>query len=423
MCHIKWNDFCLNKKSQSVASFQEPHIGMNITLNKNTDQFFQSDIWIISKGIYSNTNLNRICDGARAKTTVEYRVSDLARYLLNPNPVQVNKKLIGCEIHFHSSYSKFKEKIIKILPKILSGRFKNKPIASEVLILDPQTNQTPMKDENLESHVNMIDDFLRFYDPVFKKLSSLESKNLSDVIGICEEIDGSRSWLNLQGGIHEKIDYLIKFLSQEVTVILDKAYNLDGLFELKGFDFTLYDSSRSHRLIKFTQDGKTRCCVLNSYGHVAYWIEDINLVRYLHLLEQSIQTNPRLKDAFNQCIQGNAKALKLFFNKQPGIDYSQIHLPEIYRKVFERYNIHLNKKDIVTRLLNNSQIGILFSYVPRTGAGEEKLFTNFSVMHNFRALEPIKNDLPQVYSEINKRAPVTEAGKFYLLDSFRETKQ
>ncbi len=83
------------------------------------------------------------------------------------------------------------------------------------------------------------------------------------------------------------------------------------------------------------------------------------------------------------------------------------------------YNINALKKDVITSILNDFQIGILFSYVPISDSGEKKLFTNFSVMHNFKALEPIKDDLPQVYSEINKKASVTEAGKFYLLDSFR----
>jgi hypothetical protein len=396
---------------------------MKITPNKNTDELLEDDIWIISKGTYSDMNLSEICDAAHTKTVIEYKLSDLSKYLLNPHPVQVKKKLIGCEIHYHSPYGKFKEKIIKILPKILHGLFKNKPISTEVLTSDRPTNKTSMKDENLESHFNIIEDFLRFYDPSLKKLSSLDPNIISDVMGICEEIDGSRSWLNLQGNIYEKIDYLLKYLSKDVTVILDKAYNSNGLFELKGFDFKSYDSNRSHRLIKLKQDGTTKCCVLNPYNKVAYWIEDINLIRYLHLLEQSIQTNPNLKGAFSQCIQGNAEPLRLFFNKQIEIDYSQAHLPEIYRKVFERYNIHSNKKDVITSVLNNSQIGILFSYLPQTVVGEEKLFTNFSVMHNFRALEPIKNDLPQVYSEIDKRAPVTEAGKFYLLDSFKEYKQ
>ena len=62
---------------------------------------------------------------------------------------------------------------------------------------------------------------------------------------------------------------------------------------------------------------------------------------------------------------------------------------------------------------------ILFNYVPHTETGEERLYTNISIMHDFRALEPLKKQLPQLYSTINKMAPVSEAGKFYLLDSMR----
>ncbi|MDY6842770.1 MAG: hypothetical protein SVW57_01575, partial [Thermodesulfobacteriota bacterium] len=58
-------------------------------------------------------------------------------------------------------------------------------------------------------------------------------------------------------------------------------------------------------------------------------------------------------------------------------------------------------------------------YIPQSYCVEQKLFTNISVMHDFRALEPIKSELPLLYSEIDKMTSVSEAGKFYLLDSIR----
>jgi hypothetical protein len=111
--------------------------------------------------------------------------------------------------------------------------------------------------------------------------------------------------------------------------------------------------------------------------------------------------------------------MKLFFNRQLEIDYSEANFPEIYRRVFEMHDIAPNKKNIIKRVLNHSQLGVTFNYVPQSSAVADKLFVNFSVMHNFKALEPIKDALPMVYSEINKRAAITEVGKFYLLDSFR----
>ena len=36
-----------------------------------------------------------------------------------------------------------------------------------------------------------------------------------------------------------------------------------------------------------------------------------------------------------------------------------------------------------------------------------------------KALEPIRNVLPNIYSEINKRVCVSDIGRFYLLDSIK----
>ncbi len=110
---------------------------------------------------------------------------------------------------------------------------------------------------------------------------------------------------------------------------------------------------------------------------------------------------------------------KLFFNRQLGIDYSEANLPDIYRRVFEMHDIAPSNKSVIKRVLNHSQLGVTFNYVPQSRTSADRLFVNFSVMHNFKALEPIKDALPQVYSEINKSASITEVGKFYLLDSFR----
>lgn len=143
------------------------------------------------------------------------------------------------------------------------------------------------------------------------------------------------------------------------------------------------------------------------------------MIHYLQLFDQLIIMNPNLNKSLNLCTTGKAEPLKLFFNNHLEIDYTGANLPPVYRRVFEMYNIEAYKKDIIKRALNCSQLGVTFNYVPQSDSSEEKLFVNFSVMHNLKALEAIKDDLPQVYSEMNKKASFTEAGKFYLLDSFR----
>ncbi|MBU0987390.1 MAG: hypothetical protein KKH68_09075 [Proteobacteria bacterium] len=379
-------------------------------------------IWVISRGKYTDFDLSRIYDGVQSKTVTEYDLSDLGRYLLDPNPIQVKKKLIGCEIYYSRPFYHLKETIRRVLPQKLQGLITPEQILPEVLLSDLATHQTPLKDRDLESHFDKIAERLKPYDAVIKRLSQLskmEINKISDIIGTCRDIGGNLSYLKIQGSIDEKIGYICNFLLKDVGVVLEKAHISDGLFEMKGFDFASFDSKKSYRLIKFMSDKKPRACVINVDHKVEYWIENIRHIHYLQLFDQLIKMNPKLNKSLHLCTQGKAEPLKLFFNQDLEIDYSEANLPDVYRRVFEMYDIEPNKKDIVKRVLNHSQLGITFNYVPQTGSVDDRLFVNFSVMHNIRALDPIKDELPQVYSEINKRAALTEAGKYYLLDSFR----
>jgi hypothetical protein len=63
------------------------------------------------------------------------------------------------------------------------------------------------------------------------------------------------------------------------------------------------------------------------------------------------------------------------------------------------------------------QIGISFNYIPQSDSAEDKMMTLISVLHDLRALEVLRKNLPRVYDEISKYVSVSEAGKFYLLDS------
>ena len=378
------------------------------------------DLWIITNGRYADLDLSGIYEGVQPEFVKEYRISDLAKYMLNPNPIEVEKKLIGCEVYSRKPcFAEIKEKIRRILPQKLQKLIKEKDIPHEVLVSDCETNTAPLKDRNLESHFNKIYESLRPYDPILEKLSKLNPKKILDIIALCEDIDGIRSVLNLQGSIDEKINYMVNFIMKDVRVILEKAHIANGLFEMRGFDFRAYDPENAYRLIKFLHNGKTKACVLNPDNKIEYWIDDINHVHYMHLLDQAIKTNPRFNDSLNKCTKGDAKAFKILFNKQLKIDYSRAHLPRTYKEFFEACEVGSNEKDIVMNSLKNLQLSISFNYIAQYDSGKEKIYTNISVMHDFRAIEPIKSDLPQLYSEINKRASISEAGKFYLLDSVR----
>ncbi len=384
-----------------------------------TDKKNGRDIWIISRGQRAELDMIGIAGGNISGPVKEYRISEIARYMLDPKPIQVDKKLVGCKVEYREKgLNKGRKKFANILPEKLRSVFKTGSAPSELLTFR-KNNRAEVKDENLELHIKGIEARLRPYDPMMKRLTALDPETISDITGMYDEIGGACSWLVIKGSIKEKIQYMINNVSKDVGVILKKAYMTDGLFEMKGFNFTSYDPETSFRLIKFMREGNPLACVLNSDNGIEFWVDDIKLVEYIQLLEQSIRTNPKFYEAFELCRQDDAKPLKILLNKKFDIDYSKANLPKVYKKVFESFNMGLNEKNAIVNSINNLQMGISFSYIPQSSSIKEKLFTNICVMHDIKALESIKDELPQIYSEITKMVSVSEAGRYYLLDAIR----
>jgi hypothetical protein len=83
------------------------------------------------------------------------------------------------------------------------------------------------------------------------------------------------------------------------------------------------------------------------------------------------------------------------------------------------FKISPDIKEVITEVLNRHQSIVTFNYVPCSGVGKNKLYTNISVMHDIKALEPIKSTMPELYSEIDKKTYTSDVGRLYLLESLR----
>ncbi len=386
---------------------------------QNIEEKSKDKIWIISDGISVNLDLSNICKEPVSGPVMEYRISELARYLMNPTPIILEEKIIGCKVHYHKPSSRKIRRLIKrIIPKKNHSNDGDNHFIEEIISTSKICPPT-FRDEDLNAYFMKINGMLGMYDTVRKKLARLDRGKIDDIRAICEETSNHRYLLNLQGSINKKINFVVNSISKKVKVCFNKAYLLNGLFELRGFHFDSFNANKNYRLIKFTQNNQTRYCVLNADYKFKYWIDDSLLINYMHLFEQSIKNDPQLREAITLCVKRNAKPLKLFFSKRLEQGYSEKHLPMIYREVFDTYNINPDKKNTIVNILNNFQSVVFFNYVPLSGSDKQKVVTNISVMHDFRALEPIKSQLPQIYSEIDKKASVSEAGKLYLLDSLR----
>jgi hypothetical protein len=106
-------------------------------------------------------------------------------------------------------------------------------------------------------------------------------------------------------------------------------------------------------------------------------------------------------------------------NHEMDIDYSRNRLPKVYQELFHTLKLDGTQQQGVIRSLNTHQMGISFSLVPQEGFGDPQAVTSISVMHDLKALESIRQDAPQLYDEINRKATMSEAGKYYLLESIK----
>lgn len=379
------------------------------------------DVWIISGGRHSQMDLSAIEDAkmnGQLKAVKEYRISDIAYYLLNPNPIEVNKRLIGCEIHYQQRMAtKIFEKIKRLLPRSFRRLWKGHMVPPEILLSHSKIEMPTLKDKAFEDHLYRIYESLRAYDSVSKRLPQLDPDHIAHVIGICRDIGGSFTYLKLQGSCEDKLKYMQNYISKDVGVLLRKAYIGDGLFEMRGFDSAAYDSNHAYRLIVYQENGKPRCVVLTSKNAVEYSLDDVNLLKFLLLLQQALADDLKLKNAFDICIRGKAKPVKLFFNRQLEVDYSKSLFPPIYRDILKDKQANSNQQNLIRPALNYLQIGISFNYIPQPVRAAGNMITLISVLHDLRALELLRKNLPQVYHEIEKRVGVSEAGRFYLLDS------
>ncbi|GAB6094340.1 hypothetical protein JCM14469_05920 [Desulfatiferula olefinivorans] len=379
-------------------------------------------VWIISDGRHATglppwneTDETDVSTGPFR----EYAVSELGRYLLNPDPISIHDRLVGCHIRFKPTKAhRIKRVLLRALPV---SRSKNtQDDLSREYLSSMNLKTRPFKDSRLEQHFRLINRSLRPYDSLLRMLESINVGAVLDLTGVCEDIAGNRYRLDLQGSVQEKLDYIVGHLLTRVRITMRRAYLSNGLFELRGFSFEHFDPGLSYRLIRFFRNGEPVFRLMDTDdGRPGFEVEDPRLVHALQLFEQSLRTNVPLRESIAMCIRGEAQPFKLFFTKQLEFSYSQNHLPGLFLKNHDIARLNPEHKGAIADILNNRQRVISFNYIPRSSSGEEKMHTHISVMHDVQALEPLKEQFPNLFSELAEQAPASDAGRFYLLDAIR----
>ncbi len=378
-----------------------------------------NSVWIISESKPTDFNPESLGENNIQGPIREYAISDLALYLLNPDPIIIQDKLVGCYLTYKKTrLQKWRSFFSAPFSKKKDDDSKNDPMTREY-VSNLHMKTYTFKDRPLEDHFKRIYKAMRPYDGLLRFLGLMDHAKVHDITGICEDIAGNRYKLDLSGNVKDKLNYMATYLLTPVKITMKRAYLTKGLFELRGYKFETFKAETRYRLVRFYQDGKTTFCVMGSNDKKGFFVQDPKLVYWLQLFQQSLKTNETLSESLNLCVKGDAKPFKLFFTKQLEFSYSQNHLPKIFRNSYDVSRMAPEDKNAIAETLNNQQRVISFNYIPHSNTGEEKMHTHISVMHDFKALEPLKDHFPDLYNEISENAPATDAGKFYLLDSIK----
>jgi hypothetical protein len=276
-----------------------------------------------------------------------------------------------------------------------------------------------LRDRQLARHVDRLRGMLQPFDPVVQEIAAINVSDLEDIRGVCEDEGGHRTHINLSGDLETKRRYVIDNMLGCVPITLPHVQIANGLYEMRGMTPDGYREERRHRLLRFHVDGRFFACLLKHANKVAFWLDDIKQLHQLLLLQQAIETNSVLKASIECCLQGDARPLRLMFNHDMDIDYSHNRMPQVYQELFHTLNLDPEEQKGIIRSLKTHQVGISLSYVSLEGFGDPRPITSISVLHDVKALEPVRQDVPRLYAEINRKASRSEAGNFYLLESIK----
>jgi hypothetical protein len=361
--------------------------------------------WVISEGKLTRMDPTEFDPEADPGTVKAYRLSEIGRYLMNPGPIEVRKRLVGCEVHRTPNRLSFLRRASRRPPK------------AEIILSGVKLKLPALKDPDLEAHLKRMIDELRVFDSFGNKLALLDTRKVSHLVGICEDGGGGHSYLKLQGSADDKIRYLNSHVGRDVRVTIHRAHMSEGLFELRGFPAAGFSPANTWTLYLYSRDGQPAACVLTALGNLDFRLPDPQAINYLSLLENTLNFSPGFRKAFDACFMGGSRPLRLAFNRQPEVDYSKASFPEVYRDVFRTAQAAAANCNLVKPVLNYLQTTVALSYLPAGTNGDERPFTHMCILHDLRAIEPLRKSLPAVYAEMNRRAFSTETGRFYILDS------
>ena len=358
-------------------------------------QLMLPNAWIISAGAPIDIDLAAIGINAQPKRVMAYRLSDIGRYLISPGSVDVENRLIGCECDLKpTGWDRIRRAAARLNPLRSKQDMRPSP-DRQVFLARYDMRVPPLQDRQLARHVDRMRRMLQPLDPVIQEITAMPTDRLEDIRGICEDEGGHRTLLKIGGDVDAKRRYVIDHMFGSVKITLPQVRIADGLFEMRGLRPDRYRAERQHRFLRFHVNGRFFGCLLTPADKVAFWLDDVRHLRHLILLQQALETNAELKLCLEACLEGEARALRLMLTPEMDIDYARNRTPPVYQALFDTLHLDAAQQQDVIRSLSSHKIGVSFSYVSLKTFGDPRPTTCISVLHDVKALEVVRQDVPQ----------------------------
>lgn len=365
----------------------------------------KTNLWVITKGRHTTKDLKQISSVKDNISGYDYKISDLGSYLLKPNPLSIERIIIGYEVFYKPkfSFSLFRSK--KKEAQLESKRF-----ISKLGI------KAPVRDTYLKNHLDKFNAVVSRHDAIIGQLEVLDLKKVEKIHALYEDVDGSIYSVPVAGNTEEQCAFIVENNGKKINIIWNNGSCIDeGIFSLKTKEFSDYDSNNWYGLFIF-EDQRERKGFIYSEDEILYWLKDTCMIRYLMILQNALDMDNEFYNTIRSCITGEYKPLYIEFNQKSANDVLSRYIPGTYDTAFRLLNISEEEQKLIISCLDHYIENIGVKYISNSEGDSQNIMMKVTFLHDQAGTISIQEINPTLYHTINNISKESEIGRYYVME-------
>ncbi|HLC15850.1 MAG TPA: hypothetical protein VJL89_06455 [Thermodesulfovibrionia bacterium] len=369
------------------------------------EQIDKSSVWVITKGRQTTKDLKQILSVKENISGYDYRISDLGNYLLKPNPLSIERTVIGYEL-FYKPASRF----------ALFGLKKKETQPNSKQFISTLNIKSTERDPYLKNHLGAFNSAIARHDAIISQLEHLDLRKVQKIHALYEDVDGTVYSVPVAGNPEEQRNFIIDNNGKKIKIIWNNGPCVDeGIFNLKTKEFSEYNSQNWYGLFLFEDQGERKGLVY-SEDEVLYWLNDTCMVRYLMILQHALDMDNEFYNTIHSCIQGENQPLYIEFNQKSANDVLSRYIPGTYDTAFKLLNISEEEQKLIIRSLDHYIENIGLKYISNSEDDSQNIMMKVTFLHDQAGTDSIKEINPTLYHTINNISKESEIGRYYVME-------